>query len=169
MQWKAVRTCLFVDEDYDYVIYIWRCNHRECEDGQDGEDHDEVPAGDEGSTTHASSAASHYSDDPEELKIIYVICKGGLLTDTQTLLLKIETFTMGKHFFQPLCLRLFLSWNSCHWSSFMTASNIDYPSREQAPLIISRMNLSGDVPQPPLKPLTSTKSCPPSPSNLKSS
>ena len=26
----------------------------------------EVPAGDEGSTTHAASAAPHYSDDPEE-------------------------------------------------------------------------------------------------------
>ena len=84
-----------MDEDYDYVIYIWRCNHRESEDGHNGEDleevpaadkttktftnennnnnennnsedHDEVPSGDEGSTTHAIRAASHYSDDPVE-------------------------------------------------------------------------------------------------------
>ena len=30
------------------------------------EDYDEVPAGDEGATTHASCAATDYSDNPEE-------------------------------------------------------------------------------------------------------
>ena len=37
--------------------------------------YEELPAGDEGTTAHASSAATHYSDNPEELKYINVICE----------------------------------------------------------------------------------------------
>ena len=102
---KILKKCLLLIKTTKTFAY----ENNNDNENNNSEDHDEVPDGDEGSTTHAASAAPHYSDDPEELKIIYVICKGGLLTDTQTLLLKIETFTMGKHFFQPLCLRLFLS------------------------------------------------------------
>ena len=53
------------DRDYDHIC---SCDHHEdmSVDDDDHDYYDDMPAGDEGTTTHASRTATHYSDNPEE-------------------------------------------------------------------------------------------------------